>query len=563
MSQAIGTIQRLFRLEGLADPKNAFVVRAGMLIAILAMVLRLVFWLYTQRYWDDALIACLHSENAARGLGLTHAGSAGDPLCGFTSPLGVLIPLLGDLIRVGLGIELLKLVSIPAAGLSVLYLLGLGIHPKVRLASPLLILVMGYAAVEHHQILWGMAGMETQLAVLVLLMSLYYTLTLQPILLGISLGLCMLVRPDFAFWAVISGGYVLSRIPKAFPKVLIVALVLYLPWISFAFYYYGSPIPHTIIAKGIGFGLPWLHGNDLSFFAIKRHTWMTLAEQLHVHLGPAFGGHGAGIHKFFSNGPESPIANLMFFFAVLGSLRVLLRRQWELWPLLLFTVVYSMYYVYFVPIIYGWYKVPYTVVLLMLSVWGVQGLVCLLPKAQWQNRVQTLFAVLYLGSFISVLPLCFYAERMIQQHIENDVRREAGLYLKEHMEPDEVVGTEALGYMAYYSQGKVYDWPGLVSREVVAWSKGQPGERRTLENMCKDLKPDYLYLRDLEVLYHFKSYDWLKKDYHVVAVFEVDPAIKHKIPWIERSVDLIFRIYKRNGPEDSLPYDNSMFPKRS
>jgi hypothetical protein len=394
------------------------------------------------------------------------------------------------------------------------------------------------------------------------LMSLYYTLTLQTVPLGVSLGLCMLVRPDFAFWTVISGTYVLFRKPKGFPRVVGLALMLYLPWIAFASYYYGSPIPHSIIAKGIGFGLPWLHGDDLSLFAIKRHTWMTLAEQLHVHLGPAFGGHGAGIHKFFSNGPESPIANLMFFFAVLGSIGVLLRRIWECWPLLFFAVLYSVYYVYFVPVIYGWYKVPYSVMLLILSLWGVHGLVRLIPRTRWRNSVLTVFAVLYLGSFVVVLPRCFCAEKMIQRHIENDVRREAGLYLREHMLPDEVVGTEALGYIAYYSQRKVFDWPGLASREVVAWSKKQVPEDRTLENMCRDLKPDYLFLRDLEVLYNFESNGWLKKDYHVVAVFEVDPAVLHKIPWIERSIDPLFRIYKRNKAGDPLPYDRSNFPTR-
>ena len=58
-----------------------------------------------------------------------------------------------------------------------------------------------------------------------------------------------------------------------------------------------------------------------------------MAEQLHVHLGPMFAGHGASVHLFFTKGPESPIANFMFAFAVLGTLVIVVRRQWVLWPL--------------------------------------------------------------------------------------------------------------------------------------------------------------------------------------------------------------------------------------
>jgi hypothetical protein len=149
---------------------------------------------------------------------------------------------------------------------------------------------------------------------------------------------------------------------------------------------------------------------------------------------------------------------------------------------------------------------------------------------------------------------------MIQIHVENGVRMQAGLYLKERMKPDEAVGCEPLGYMSYYSRGTVYDWPGLANRTVVAWSQSQPPERRCLENMLKDLQPEYLFLRDIEVLYFFKSNDWLKADYHVEKVFRVDPEVAPKIPWLDRNMDTVFRIYKKNAPGDPQPYDGSLFP---
>lgn len=562
MDAVAGALGRALRLEGLDAPENRGVVRAGLIIAGLAMLLRIVFWAYTGRYWEDALITCLHAENLASGLGLTHARPGEPPLHGFTSPLSVLVPLVGDLMHVGFGVEFLKLVSIPASALTVFYVLAICIHPAVRLSAPLAVAAMGFAGLEHNQILWGMAGMETQLAVLILIMSVYYTVALRAVPLGISLGLCMLVRPDYAFWTVIVGVYVLCRRPRDFLTVAGIALAVYLPWIVFTVAYYGSPIPNTVLAKGLGYAKWYEKAGELSFFAIKRHVWMMLAEQLHIHLGPVFAGHGAGLHLFFTRGPESPIANTMFGFAVIGTLAIAIRRQWALWPLAALVVVYSLYYIFLVPVVFGWYKMPYIVAMLLLSLRGVHGAAGLIRNAAWRGRAAWAFAAVYLGLFISVLPISFYTERMIQAHVENAIRKPAGLYLREHMRADEAVGCEPLGYIGYYSRGNVYDWPGLASRTVVAWSRAQPPERRSLENMCRDLKPEFLFLRDLEVLYWFKDTDWLRRDYHVVRVFQIDPAIAPKIPWIDRNIDTSFRIYKRKRPDDALPYDESLFPVR-
>ena len=161
-------------LDGLDNPEDALVVRAGFALAVLAMAVRVLFWAYTQRYQDDALITCLHSLNFVKGLGLSHYRPGEPPLHGFTSPLSVLIPLVGDLIRPGFGVDFLKLTSIPAAALTVLYLLALGLHQSVRLPKPLIIVLMGYAAFEHHQISFGMSGMETQFSICILVASVYY-----------------------------------------------------------------------------------------------------------------------------------------------------------------------------------------------------------------------------------------------------------------------------------------------------------------------------------------------------------------------------------------------------
>ena len=149
-------------------------VRAGFCLAVLAVFVRLVFWGYTGRYWEDALIACLHSENFVRGLGLSPYRPGDGPIQAFSSPLLILIALIGDHIRLGWGIETVKLASALAAFFTIRYALGICLHPSVSFPRPLTMLVLGYLAFEYHQILFAMSGMETQLAAGVLLASAYY-----------------------------------------------------------------------------------------------------------------------------------------------------------------------------------------------------------------------------------------------------------------------------------------------------------------------------------------------------------------------------------------------------
>ncbi len=129
-------------------------------IALSGCVLRLFFWAYTDRTWEDALITVLHSENFASGLGLTHHHPGFPPVHGFTSPLSVLIPLVADVVHVGWGIGFLRLVSALIVIPTILLAAAVASHKDFHLNIWLVYLLCGYLAFEHQQILWGMAGME-------------------------------------------------------------------------------------------------------------------------------------------------------------------------------------------------------------------------------------------------------------------------------------------------------------------------------------------------------------------------------------------------------------------
>jgi len=512
-------------IEGVDDPANAVIVRWGVALAVAAVAIRFFFWWYTRRVWEDALITVLHAENVVRGIGMTHYRTGQPPLHGFTSPLSVLVPLMGDLLRLGFGLQFIKIVGAFCGGLTVCYAMGLAMHPKTRLPAPMAVMMMGYLAFEHHQILWGVSGMETQIVTAILLMSFYYLVVWKPVPLGVSLGLCMLARPDFAMWTVIAGAYVIFKDWRALPRIVAVALAVYLPWIVFTTIYYGSPIPNTILAKSLGYSAWWRDPN-LTFTDIKRNVWdrvtgTYLPNTVFQPLGPCFGGHGTGFRAVVHD--KGAIANTMLAFALLGTLGAFVRRWWTLFPVAFFVFVYSIYYVFFVPYVFGWYVVPLVAATIILSAHGFAWVSALLHSPRLRTAALSAVAVLYLGCLLGLLPKTFAAEKQIQEKVENRVRKQIGLYLNTVMGQDESIGCEPLGYVGYYSQRTVYDWPGLANRKVVQYSREHP-EGRTMNDMFEHFRPDYLVLRFYEYNY-LKGHKggWIEKDYEVVKHFQTDP----------------------------------------
>jgi len=520
------------------------------LIAIAAVIIRFVFWKYTGRVWEDALITVRHSENFASGLGLTHSQPQ---LHGFTSPISVLIPLAGDLLNVGFGITLLKLVSALASFFGILYMAAILRNININLPKFLTLIPLAYIAFEHHQILWGMAGMETQLVTVILLMSMYYLIAWKPIPLGISLALCLLARPDFAIWLVVIGIYILFkfrkdlfklRIPREILKIALSVVAIYTPWLIATTLYYGSPIPHTIIAKSSGYNIWWQMG-EWNLSSVFEKVWLLFTDFIFLPLGPSFAGHGSGFGKLYDNGF---ISHLMIFFILSGTLAIILKKVTAAYPILGFVWGFAFYYIFLTPAIFGWYVVPFSAASIIIATYGIYSFGDFLLKEVHVQKIFLLISILYIGSMVFILPSTFKGERGIQLYIEDKVRKEIGLYLRENLKTGETIGSESLGYVGYYSQGKVYDWPGLCSDEVTEFSKSRPREQRSLYTMLENFKPTYIVLREHE--YNaFKLFGgenpWISNQYEVINTYKSDPIHTKEIFLIERNIDLSFVLLKK------------------
>jgi hypothetical protein len=200
---------------------------------------------------DDAYITFRYAHNLASHHALVF--NAGEPVLGTSTPLFALLLAVPASLRLSLrdAAFLLGILS----DLAILLVLSrmlreAGERDAARLA-PLLIAVTPLLAAITSE------GMETPLYSLLLVSAAFlagragtHRVTLAT---GAALALVILVRPDgLLMAAAVCSALVLGRNFHHLFRVAIVTLVLLLPWLAFATWYYGSPIPQSVIAKAAG-----------------------------------------------------------------------------------------------------------------------------------------------------------------------------------------------------------------------------------------------------------------------------------------------------------------------
>lgn len=453
---------------------------------------------FTGHIWEDYLITFRFSRNWARGHGLVYL--VGERIHGFTSFLNVMIPAVVDWLyggeSIGPALTAYRIVCIAALAAAAVFLGGLLRNdPAVpRWAAWLLPVVV---VADFKTVAYACNGQETAFVWLFAALAMW-SQRAGPATGWLGFGLAaaglMYARPDgFVFAAIL--GIAALLLPwgglgsiRGLCKAALLGAACYAPWLGWVWWYYGTPVPHTIIAKAGAYGdvgnqpaagIPFLRplalalhdaGDVFAPIYANDADWPGWMRPLCFALAGA-----AAVPLVI---PRSPLvarrAALAFALAV-GYMGVIHLRIGMLFP---------------------WYTAFAAAV-------GVVSLVSFGAWAWARQRslagrapIAGIAGLLLVGMVV----LSVHGWRQIalqQREIEWGVRAKIGRWLADHAAPGDRVLLEPIGYIGFFSDAALYDYPGLVSPKMVAVRRAG---HRGLAAAAVALEPQWLVLRRHEAL---------------------------------------------------------------
>lgn len=524
-----------------APPAPRPLLRWGLLLLVVASPVG--FALVTGNIWEDFFITYRCSLNLVHGHGLVF--EAGQRVHAFTSPLGTLLPA---------GLAVLAGTDEPLVVMGwfrVVAALALGVAwwvaaPRLADRGALAVAAL-FWAFDAKVSAFSTNGMETALLLLTVVLAWRALLDRRPVLAGVAFGAAMWTRPDgFVFVGALAAGAWLIRGGerwrfKDWAVMAAVAAVIYTPWFAWAWSYYGSPIPNTIVAKGSHL----TPGESLRQLA--TYPFRLVAGHCASHdafLPPYF---------FFGEWP----AWLGWF----GRVMALGAAAVAFWPRCsraarVAAVAYLLGGVYLtITTRAPWYFPAWA----LLAYFALAGGVAAAWSALGTRPAVRLGLVAAVGALLLAQAWLFVAVtvqlRAQQSLIEWGLRAPLGRSLQQSARsPRETVFLEPLGYIGFYSGLSMRDTPGLCAPDVVRLRKSGI---LSMGALVRALQPDWTVLRasEVELMTPAERAD-LERDYFLAAAPDARAAV-NAVAWLPgRNFllnDAYFTVWRRKVPRAPGP----------
>jgi arabinofuranosyltransferase len=435
-------------------------VTSVVLLFLGAIAIRVPFVVLTV---DDAFITFRYARNLAAGLGFVY--NVGEHVLGTTTPLYTLF--LAFCARLGLDFVLVgKLVNILADALVcvLMYLIAREVGSNWLAWCVALLL-----ALIPYRIYYSATGMETGLYTLLVLLNLYLYVHDRWIGMAVAAGALVLVRPD-GLLAVVAVGlaWVIQRKNTVIGlKAALLFGVLQIPWLLFAWWYFGSPVPNSISAKALSYQAPAVIDWVVAFGQVLSQGKFLGS----VCLGGLF------------------FLGLAWSFAFETGRRLGIYILWFFLYIAVFTLARAG--------LFGWYFVPpmpIAVLFVCLGVYaGFQKVIQVPSLAVAFDRIKpglvvggAAFLLVLMGVSLNTVWQDAEKEEAFQQKIAQPI----GDWLRSSTPPNTTVALESIGAIGWYSERYIIDEGGLVSKQVRASNELTPGEINVF-GILQTFKPDY------------------------------------------------------------------------
>jgi len=459
---------------------------------------------------DDAYITFRYARNLADGLGFVY--NAGQRVLGTTTPLYTIV--LAAIYQLG-GVDVPRVSLILAASAdaaTTLLLIWLG--NRLGSGRAWAALLGALFALSPLSITYAVGGMESSLFTLLVVGAAAADVDERPGLAGLLAGLATLTRPEgLLIAALVLGRHLVARhLP---PRRAIVAfLAPVLPWVVFACWWFGSPIPQSVSAKAVAY-------QHLPPFA--NALWLL------VYMGLP----GSSPSQLLLADPPVPgqvglLVSVVLVLLTLPFVPRLVRRLGHaasLWPLAgfgpLLAAAYALAGLRGVPM-FQWYLVPLVPFFLLWVVALLRWTTRRMPKPAALAAGAVLIGWTVLGLSLgrdaghsALAPLGVSLAR-------EDAYAAAGRFLAPRLTPNAVVALPEIGAFGYVANARILDTVGLVSPEATRFYPLPPGfsdENAVPPELIRAERPDFIVGHDRYLQAPLVDAPWFRRDYRLIATF--------------------------------------------
>lgn len=215
------------------------------LVLLLALACRLAYILYTGFAEEDGYITFRYAHMLASGQGFVF--NPGEHVYGTTTPLLALL-LAGWMVLAPVdplpGARVLGIAAASGTILCTIFALR-----RLRFSNAAQVMVGLTLALSTRLWAHDTGGMETPLVLFFMAASWLALVYHHSRWAGFLAGLLLWTRIDAIVWVAVLAGIAWFGKRREATGFILTAGLTYLPWLVFATFYFGSPIPHTILAK--------------------------------------------------------------------------------------------------------------------------------------------------------------------------------------------------------------------------------------------------------------------------------------------------------------------------
>lgn len=451
----------------------------------LAVIFRLIFYFGFGHTADDAFITFRFAEQIAAGNGFVY--NLGERVLGTTTPLFTLLLAVPALLSISPLYSALAINAV-SAGITVVIIHRIAVlldFGRLAYLPPLLLIIFPRVLVTDT------GGMETAFFTMLVTAALYYNARGHiPLMLAIA-SLAALTRPEGFILLFIVCLYRLFISAKRMLKCSFIPASLILPWIIFAWKYFGTPVPHSIPAKlalYANFGTMTIFDNVI--FLLGLHHPMGIALSLFCFIGI--------VYLFAAN--RYGMCEMVWIVALVDFLAISKTH------------------------LFLWYITPMYPYFLLFAGGGIVYITRLIPFTRNNIRIVApllLFAAAVVLTWSAPQTGRHFAR---QQQTLEQVHKSIGLYLADTVGRDEIVAAEDIGYIGYYSNVKILDRDGLVSPEAVPYNR-----EGDYFGLIKSTRPDWVIADPASPISGFVTSPEFTRLYELDKEFSSESGITYRV----------------------------------